>query len=61
MLGFYYCRSSMEQRISLMTLGVDDLELSPNFYDKGLGWKISGDAGESIWKLDDKGNVQFSG
>ena len=51
----------MEQRISVMTLGVDDLELSRNFYDKGLGWKVSGDAGGSIWKLDDKGNVQFPG
>ena len=32
----------MEQRISVITLGVADLELSRNFYEKGLGWKVSG-------------------
>jgi catechol 2,3-dioxygenase-like lactoylglutathione lyase family enzyme len=28
----------MEQRISLITLGVDDLERSRRFYESGLGW-----------------------
>jgi catechol 2,3-dioxygenase-like lactoylglutathione lyase family enzyme len=29
----------MEQRLSLMTLGVADLERSARFYEEGLGWK----------------------
>lgn len=37
----------MEQRISLITLGVADLQRSLDFYEKGLGWirseKSSGD------------------
>ena len=31
----------MEQRLSLITLGVSDLERSRNFYER-LGWKRSG-------------------
>ena len=38
----------MEQRISVITLGVADLERARDFYEKGLGWKISGDEGGSI-------------
>lgn len=30
---------SMEQRISLITLGVDDLDRARTFYEQGLGWK----------------------
>lgn len=29
----------MEQRISLITLGVDDLSRARAFYEQGLGWK----------------------
>lgn len=29
----------MEQRLSVITLGVDDLERSARFYEEGLGWK----------------------
>ena len=29
----------MEQRVSMMTLGVADLERSRRFYEEGLGWK----------------------
>jgi catechol 2,3-dioxygenase-like lactoylglutathione lyase family enzyme len=29
----------MEQRISLITLGVTDLERSRRFYEQGLGWR----------------------
>ena len=29
----------MEQRISLVTLGVSDLERARRFYEEGLGWK----------------------
>ena len=29
----------MEQRLSLVTLGVDDLERSRRFYEDGLGWR----------------------
>ena len=28
----------MEQRISLITLGVDDLARARRFYEEGLGW-----------------------
>ncbi len=31
----------MQQRLSLITLGVDDFEKSLHFYEKGLGWKKS--------------------
>jgi predicted lactoylglutathione lyase len=31
----------MRQKLSLITLGVDDFEKSLNFYEKGLGWKKS--------------------
>lgn len=30
---------AMEQRISLITLGVDDLQRARTFYEQGLGWK----------------------
>ncbi|HTS44262.1 MAG TPA: VOC family protein [Puia sp.] len=31
----------MRQKLNLITFGVDDLERSLNFYEKGLGWKKS--------------------
>lgn len=31
----------MEARLSMITLGVADLEISRRFYEKGLGWKAS--------------------
>ena len=31
----------MRQKINLITLGVDDLQKSLDFYEKGLGWKKS--------------------
>lgn len=31
----------MEQRLSLVTLGVQDLARARNFYEKGLGWTLS--------------------
>lgn len=34
----------MEQRLSLVTLGVADLERSRRFYEDGLGWRHKGDA-----------------
>jgi hypothetical protein len=30
----------MEQRLSLMTLGVTDLACSRYFYEHGLGWQL---------------------
>jgi len=30
----------MEQRISLITLGVDDLARARRFYEEGLGWRV---------------------
>lgn len=32
----------MEQRLSLVTLGVADLERARRFYEKGLGWQRGG-------------------
>jgi catechol 2,3-dioxygenase-like lactoylglutathione lyase family enzyme len=32
----------MEQRLSMVTLGVADLARSRRFYEEGLGWKASG-------------------
>lgn len=30
--------AAMEQRVSLITLGVDDLDRARTFYEQGLGW-----------------------
>ena len=37
----------MEQRISLITLGVDDLPRARRFYEEGLGWEAK-DAPEGV-------------
>jgi hypothetical protein len=31
----------MDQRVSLITLGVADLDRSRRFYEEGLGWKVT--------------------
>jgi catechol 2,3-dioxygenase-like lactoylglutathione lyase family enzyme len=36
----------MDQRLSLVTLGVADLARSRRFYEEGLGWKRGNDAGD---------------
>jgi hypothetical protein len=33
----------MDQRVSLITLGVDDLARSRDFFEQGLGWTPTGD------------------
>jgi catechol 2,3-dioxygenase-like lactoylglutathione lyase family enzyme len=38
----------MEPRISIVTLGVADLQRSIRFYEQGLGWKRSSAGGEAI-------------
>jgi uncharacterized protein len=38
----------MEPRISIITLGVNDLQRSQNFYAKGLGWKKAKASQENI-------------
>jgi catechol 2,3-dioxygenase-like lactoylglutathione lyase family enzyme len=38
----------MEQRLSLVTLGVADLVRSRRFYEAGLGWRASGASTESV-------------
>jgi len=38
----------MEQRLTMIALGVDDLELSTDFYENKLGWKRSDMSQESI-------------
>jgi uncharacterized protein len=35
-------------RISIVTLGVADLERSRKFYEAGLGWPVSSDSGDEI-------------
>jgi catechol 2,3-dioxygenase-like lactoylglutathione lyase family enzyme len=38
----------MDQRLSLITLGVDDLKRSYEFYVKGLGWRPSTASNEHV-------------
>lgn len=38
----------MEQRLSLITLGVEDIKKSREFYEHGLGWKVSSASNEHI-------------
>ncbi len=38
----------MEQRISVITLGVSDLARARKFYEQGLGWKSANPGNESI-------------
>ena len=38
----------MEQRLSLITLGVSDVSRSRRFYEQGLGWKASSSSNEEI-------------
>lgn len=38
----------MEQRLSLITLGVRDLQRARSFYEQGLGWKPAEMGGEGI-------------
>jgi uncharacterized protein len=39
----------MEQRITLVTLGVTDLDAARRFYLDGLGWEALQDAGEAVF------------
>lgn len=36
----------MQPRINIVTLGVKDLRVSRNFYEKGFGWKVSSASNE---------------
>ena len=47
----------MKPRITLITLGVDDLERSVRFYRDGLGWKTEGIVGTEF----EYGAVAFFG
>ena len=38
----------MEQRLTLITLGVADLKQSAKFYLDGLGWKATKDSSDNI-------------
>lgn len=38
----------MEQRLSVITLGVTDLARSRAFYEQGLGWTVGGGAAEQV-------------
>ena len=39
----------MEQRLSVVTLGVADLERSRRFYEEGLGWRRGNDHDEVVF------------
>jgi uncharacterized protein len=39
----------MEQRLSVVTLGVADLERSRRFYEEGLGWRRGDDHAEVVF------------
>jgi uncharacterized protein len=39
----------MEQRLSLVTLGVADLERARRFYENGLGWRRGNDHAEVVF------------
>lgn len=39
---------SMKPRVSLITLGVDDLARARRFYETGLGWKVSGAGNDQV-------------
>ncbi len=39
----------MEQRLSVVTLGVADLRRSRRFYENGLGWKRGNDSDEVVF------------
>src|ERR687894_2053597 len=41
-------RGTMEPRVSLLTLGVSDLQRAVAFYRDGLGWPISEVGGEEV-------------
>jgi len=47
----------MEPRITVVTLGVADLERARNFYVNGLGWKASSSSNEHITFIDAGGVV----
>lgn len=42
-------RETMEQRLSVLTLGVADLERSRRFYEGGLGWRRGNDHAEVVF------------
>lgn len=51
--GFPVCAQitgeiKMEQRLTLITLGVSDLEKSTKFYEECFGWKKAGSSNEDI-------------
>jgi uncharacterized protein len=42
----------LEQRLSIVSLGVVDLAASRRFYEQGLGWKVSSTSNDSIVFMD---------
>lgn len=47
----------MEARLSLITLGVNSISLSREFYEKGLGWNVSSASNENVVFLKTRGTV----
>ena len=47
----------MEQRLSVVTLGDDDVERTHRFFEEGLGWKASAFGDQDIAVFDTGGCV----
>ncbi|UOF00670.1 VOC family protein [Bdellovibrio reynosensis] len=47
----------MDARLSLITLGVNSISLSREFYEKGLGWNVSSASNENVVFLKTRGAV----
>lgn len=47
----------MEPRLSIVTLGVKDMTVSREFYEKGLGWQVSSSSNENVTFLRTQGAV----
>ena len=47
----------MEPRVSIITLGVEDLDRAVAFYRDGLGWPVSGASNEGIAFFKTRGTV----
>lgn len=47
----------MEPRLSIVTLGVKDMTVSREFYEKGLGWPVSPSSNENVTFLRTHGAI----
>ncbi|WP_374076003.1 VOC family protein [Bdellovibrio bacteriovorus] len=47
----------MEPRLSIVTLGVKNMTVSREFYEKGLGWQVSPSSNENVTFLKTQGTI----